>query len=191
MFSLTATMPANTTQQEFHLMLQNLLIERFRIRLHHEMRTFRSYDLVVAPGGPKLRKSADPEGVDAVVDKVPRMDSDGFPILPPGRGMVRVRGEDGTYATFRNYSITELIQVLIVPEVTRERGVPAPVEDRTGLTGRYDFRLRFSSPEVGAVSSQPSLFRAVEQLGLRLVGGRQSQVDMIVIDHAEKSPIQN
>jgi uncharacterized protein (TIGR03435 family) len=197
MFSLTATMPPTTTRQDFHLMLQNLLIERFRIQLHHEMRVFRSYDLVVAPGGPKLRKSTDAVGLEAVINSVPKMDSEGYPILPPGHGMVMIPREGGTYAAFRNYSIAELTQVIIAPEVSRRRGIMTPVDDRTGLTGRYDFRLRFDSQdaapgaEADSLPALPSIFKAVGQLGLRLVGGKQSQVDMIVIDHAEKTPVQN
>jgi uncharacterized protein (TIGR03435 family) len=76
------------------------------------------------------------------------------------------------------------------------------VEDKTGLTGRYDFRLRFASeagvvavpgrravPEADGVSSLPTIIKAVEQLGLRLVAGKPSQLDVIVIDRAEKTPI--
>ncbi len=51
-YNITATMRAETTKQQFQLMLQNLLVERFQIKLHHETRTFTGYELVVAPGGP-------------------------------------------------------------------------------------------------------------------------------------------
>ncbi len=185
-------------------MLQNLLIERFRIRLHHETRMFRSYDLVVAPGGPKLKKSADPEGVDAVIEK-PKIDSEGFAILPPGHGHVSVVREGGVYVAFRNYSIEELVRTVLMPEAAGARGTGVPIEDKTGLIGRYDFRLRYrpqasltagparaaEMAETEAPSGLPDIFKAVEQLGLRLVGGKQSPVDLIVIDHAEKMPAAN
>ena len=60
MYDITATMPSETTRQEFQLMLQNLLVERFQIRFHHETRTYPGYELVVAPGGTKLKESVNP-----------------------------------------------------------------------------------------------------------------------------------
>ncbi len=63
-FTITATMPPDTTKAQFQLMLQNLLAERFHLALHHETRNFPGYDLVVAPGGLKLKPWApDPNGI--------------------------------------------------------------------------------------------------------------------------------
>ena len=39
-------------------MVQALLIERFHLQLHHEIRTLEAYDLIVARGGPKLEPGA-------------------------------------------------------------------------------------------------------------------------------------
>ena len=57
-------------------MLQNFLIDRFRLKIHHELRILPHYELTVARGGPKLKRhSADafrssespvPEGVIGV-----------------------------------------------------------------------------------------------------------------------------
>ncbi|HEY6346808.1 MAG TPA: TIGR03435 family protein [Bryobacteraceae bacterium] len=41
-FTVTATMPPETTKEEFQEMLRNLLVERFHLVFHHEMRTFRA-----------------------------------------------------------------------------------------------------------------------------------------------------
>jgi uncharacterized protein (TIGR03435 family) len=60
-YDLTATMPAGTKPETFRLMFQNLLIERFKIQLHHETRVFPGYELVVAKGGPKLKPAVDPD----------------------------------------------------------------------------------------------------------------------------------
>jgi uncharacterized protein (TIGR03435 family) len=75
------------------------------------------------------------------------------------------------------------------------------VEDRTGLTGKYDFSLEFrpeagqmpvpnggrdSQPAVADDNTSPSLFTALEeQLGLRLESAKGS-TEYVVIDHAEK-----
>lgn len=60
-----------------------------------------------------------------------------------------------------------------------------PVLDKTGLTGHYDFVLRYNmneSPE----SSGPSLFTAIqEQLGLKLEA-KKGPVPILVIDHIER-----
>jgi uncharacterized protein (TIGR03435 family) len=73
------------------------------------------------------------------------------------------------------------------------------VRDKTGLTGRYDFKLTYTpeptqhvpgaSPPEGAPpldSNAPSIFTALqEQLGLKLESTR-GPVAVLVIDNAEK-----
>jgi uncharacterized protein (TIGR03435 family) len=56
--------------------------------------------------------------------------------------------------------------------------VGAPVVDRTGLAGRYNFTLRYAP----RTALNPAL---QEQLGLRLEP-MKTKIDVIVIDHAEK-----
>jgi uncharacterized protein (TIGR03435 family) len=64
-----------------------------------------------------------------------------------------------------------------------------PVVDRTGLKGKYDFKLQFSpraAPEAAPDPSRPSIFTALrEQLGLRLEPIK-APVDSIAIVHVEK-----
>jgi uncharacterized protein (TIGR03435 family) len=67
-----------------------------------------------------------------------------------------------------------------------------PVIDETGLTGYYQFDLKYAD-ERQAVENQvgPSVFTAVqEQLGLKLES-KKSPVGVLVIDHAEKVPLEN
>jgi uncharacterized protein (TIGR03435 family) len=67
------------------------------------------------------------------------------------------------------------------------------VVDQTGLTGAYDFTLKWRSEQSVAASDNqedgadaPSLFTALqEQLGLRLVPSK-APVEVIVIDHIER-----
>ena len=68
--------------------------------------------------------------------------------------------------------------------------VDRDVVDRTGLTEKYDFELKYTSARVGgAIPSgdmPPSLFTALqEQLGLKLEGTR-APVEFVMIDRAEK-----
>jgi uncharacterized protein (TIGR03435 family) len=74
--------------------------------------------------------------------------------------------------------------------------VDRPINDETGLTGVYEFELRFAADEVrvrepeeraaAPDASSTSLFQAIqEQLGLKLES-RKGPVETIVIDHAER-----
>lgn len=107
-FALEATMPPETTKPQFRLMLQNLLIERFQLRVHHETRTYPGYELIVAPGGPKLKSTADPDAPDPPSGPTGERDKDGFLILPPGHssGITMV---DGVHESFHSFTMTELV----------------------------------------------------------------------------------
>jgi uncharacterized protein (TIGR03435 family) len=64
-YDIVATMPADTPDPQVLLMLQNLLQERFQIKLHREQKETAVYALVVDKGGPKLQESVEgtPPGV--------------------------------------------------------------------------------------------------------------------------------
>lgn len=68
--------------------------------------------------------------------------------------------------------------------------VNRPVIDETSIKGNYNFTLDFAQ-EGDTNSSSPSIFTALkEQLGLRLERG-QIPVEMLVIDHLDKTPTEN
>ena len=217
-YMIAATMPPQTTRQQFQLMLQNLLIERFQIKLHHETRMFPGYDLVIAPGGPKLKASAPPSDSDADADLAlaptrTKLDADGFLVLPPGHGQ-GIRVGDGVRAKFQNYTIGEFAGYYLENFILQSTGAGiSHVEDKTGLAGEYDFTLKFDAREsvvagsraradtrtgeassVGSESGPsglPNLFKALEkQLGLRLVKVKAFPLDTIVIDHVERVPVE-
>lgn len=54
-FDVTAKVPAGTSKEQFRMMIQKLLAERFKLKLHHDTKDLPVYDLVVAKGGPKLK----------------------------------------------------------------------------------------------------------------------------------------
>lgn len=71
-----------------------------------------------------------------------------------------------------------------------QRPAGRPVADATGLEGGYDIKLSFSS-EVPTDSSLPSIFTALkETLGLKLEP-RKIPVQVLVIDHADRTPTEN
>lgn len=87
--------------------------------------------------------------------------------------------------------------------VLRRRSKPSPpgarVIDKTGLTGRYDLELYVAVDHSNAgvmhcgdvLPDAPPLAEAVEkQLGLKLEK-TQMMVDVIVVDHLDRTPVEN
>ena len=70
-----------------------------------------------------------------------------------------------------------------------ESVVDKPVADQTGLTGRWDFLLKWrpeTAPDTDDPNALPGLFTAIqEQIGLKLEAAK-APVDVIVIDHVER-----
>jgi uncharacterized protein (TIGR03435 family) len=73
---------------------------------------------------------------------------------------------------------------------TLVRLVGRPVVDQTGLTGRYDFDLEYLRDESTASEFGVSLFTSLQRVGLRLEA-RKLPLDAIVVDSAEKTPVEN
>jgi uncharacterized protein (TIGR03435 family) len=159
-FTMTATMPADTSKERFQEMLQNLLIERFQVKLHHETRNFPGYELVVAEGGPKLRATAQEPNAEASDDISFRgFDADRFPILPPGPGVRSVTGKGEERARFQAQSMADLALQLgeyLRGSTNPDAKTPFPrVADKTGLTGKYDFTLGFDCPWCQGLAGLP------------------------------------
>jgi uncharacterized protein (TIGR03435 family) len=197
-YDINAKVPPGTSVQQFKMMLQALMAERFGLRVHREARESPVYNLVLAKEGPKLREA--PEGLKPL-GGAPlgglSLDRDGFPQLPLGTaGLVGAPEAGWARLTARGQPISALVQVLS----TR---LGQPVVDKTGLTGQYDFNLEFSTegltplfpgrpPAPAGADSEggPSLFGAVQKLGLRLERGR-APLEMLIIDHLDRVPTEN
>lgn len=193
-YDVRAPIPAGATQAQLRVMLQNLLIARFGLKYHLEKREMPVYTLVVGKDGPKLKvsppESASPAGGEPAA-----------PAFPPKRTMgpygVSVpslsRGQKSS-STGRNgvksFSAGAGTMDQLAEDLSNELG--RPVTDATGLTGEYDYTLTFlRESATESDSDAPTLLTAVqEQLGLKLEKGRGS-VDVIFIDHVEKSPTAN
>jgi uncharacterized protein (TIGR03435 family) len=68
-----------------------------------------------------------------------------------------------------------------------------PVQDLTGLTGTYKIKLHWlpdgpAPPNSDELASSP--FVAVQELGLRLEV-HKTPVELLIVDHAERTPIDN
>ncbi len=181
-------------------MILPLLIERFNLKYHHEMRELPSYVLVVAKGGPKMKAS---EIQDPPSSLQPPDRSDpkvgGAVKNPPQNRMMRLMGPGHVEAEGSNM---QGLARLLSTQLGRT------VVNQTGLTGNYDYTLNWTpdnapppmpggGPEGGPPRNDnagdaagPSVFTAVqEQLGLKLESTK-GMVDVIVIDHID-SPSEN
>ena len=183
LFDITAKIPPGTTREQYRLMLQNLLAERFKLAVHRDRKDAQVFDLVVAKGGPKLKESAeDPSAAD-----------DGSLQPPPPAPRPPV-GYNGPVTLQLNQCPMERF-------VDRLSGlVGQSVGNATGLNGKYDIRLLYSlaglqagsgSETPSATSAPPTIFDALqEQLGLKLVQ-KKGSTELLVIDHIEKVPTGN
>jgi len=87
----------NATKEQSLLMLQNLLVDRFNLTLHHVMKEFPVYRLVIGKGGSKLKETVLPDAKPPKpgMPETP-LNKDGFPQLPPGfGGTIGHLGENG------------------------------------------------------------------------------------------------
>ena len=146
-------------------LLRTLLAERFHLQVHTTERVVSGFELVVAKGGPKLKKTSATNINDAQAVRA----GQGSPNFI-ARGMVQCTAEN----------THEIAAVLGLP-------AGAPVVDRTGLQGNYDVSLHFA-PEDDKDSDLPDFFAAVEeQLGLKLDPARVP-TKFLVVDSMNSEP---
>jgi uncharacterized protein (TIGR03435 family) len=190
-FDVLAKIPQATTKEQFAVMMQNLLAERFGLKLHHETKEFRAWNLVVGKGGAKLTPAA--EGATAVSGGAGQ-DAEGFPILNH-RGMITAYSTRSDGASIARMVAKDEPVSILLGQLEHELG--GLVIDRTGLTGRYDFRVQYtpfvrqiSAASANAELETPGLLSALRQIGLTVTETKAPQ-DVLVVDHVERTPTEN
>jgi len=142
-------------------MLQDLLADRFQLKLHHETRTVSGYELTVAKGGVKATPSE--PGTDSATDtskRGGRMDAKACSMSRLALKLADILGAPVSDLTNTNGKFDFAL-----------RWVPDDLQARPGAS---------SDTPAG-----PTLFTALqEQLGLKLEA-RKVPVDVLVIDHAD------
>ena len=171
-YEIIAKVPDNAKKEQVPLMLQALLEERFKLQVHRESRETQAYVLGIGKGGSKLVASAASGG------------------RAPGCARVIVGGDQiGAAADCYAVTTAQLARQLasLAPAYFRE----GPVVDRTGLTGTYDLHLEWMlQAQLDAGLSGPTMFAAVEKLGLTLDKKRET-AEMLIVDHCEQTPTEN
>jgi uncharacterized protein (TIGR03435 family) len=155
--------------EQLVLMLRSLLADRFDLKQHSETRNMRAFELVTDKAGPKIQ---------------------------PTRGSEPPRAGARSHFHGDMRQLTDLIAIqLNLPAPTdpsrpaMAAGPPAPVLDKTGLSGIYDFNVDVR-PEVGADGFTIWQRMLQDELGLKL-NNRREEVPVVVVDNAARVPAGN
>jgi uncharacterized protein (TIGR03435 family) len=166
-YYVEAKAEGRATLEQFHQMLQGLLTDRVKLKLHRETRDMAGLALVVAKNGPKLRQAAADEDPLFIVR----------PFQPPVSQM-----------TAHHISMAVLAKQLTDMSMGADRG---PTVDKTGLPGFYDFQVTWQMEgRIGTEMAErvgPTLPVAFEeQLGIRVESQKHVPVELVILDHIEK-----
>ena len=143
-------------------MMRSVLADSFHMKAHMEQREIPVYDIVIAKGGPKLTQ--------ATADDAAK-----------GHLWMRAPGDLEAVA-----ALVQSLPIMLNTDAGRA------IVDKTGLTGRYDFTLKYIPASKSATdeSGGPSIFTAIQgQLGLKLQPSK-ALMNVLVIDSVEQ-PITN
>jgi len=168
---------AKLTDNEVRLEKRNairvLLTERLGLKTHTETRNSSIYNLVLAKGGPKLQAVPVPQRAEGEA-----------PAPPPPANVQAHGSRHGLEFVGSNAPMRAIAGAL-------SSMVEAPVVDKTGLMGVYNYTLQFGRDwSANDPDGWPSIFTAVqEQIGLKLEAEHEN-VPNLVVDHITK-PTEN
>jgi uncharacterized protein (TIGR03435 family) len=166
-FDIVAKSPQGIPDSALEPMLQTLLKDRFKLRVHHTVRKMPVYFLEIGKAGVKM------------------------PLYP-----ARDRGPDRPGEQYRGAAMMRGTGTPSQLAERMSNILNRPVLVGTNLTDRYNYFLVFAplSPQVGDHEpelAQPDIFAAVqEQLGLKLRPARD-KIEVVVVDHIEPIPTDN
>jgi uncharacterized protein (TIGR03435 family) len=177
-------------------MLQALLKDRFKMKVHYEDQLVTAYTLVAAK--PKLKKADPASRIGCKTGNAPNAVAAG-PLPLPAR-----------LVTCQNITMAQFVDQL--QTLAGSTYIRYPVLDATGIEGAWDFSFTFSpinpaqiagargAPPTGGAPAEigaadpvggVTLFDAVEkQLGLKLEAQKRTY-PVFVIDHIDEKPTEN
>jgi uncharacterized protein (TIGR03435 family) len=207
-YDITAKIPHGVSMQRVPDMMQTLLEQRFQMKMHRDKRSFPVYALVVAKSGLKMRPlPPDPDDAADASKNTPDVAVGG------GRGGLSVNfGHGSSISLGGNQIVGKKVSMPSLADWL-SRFEDRPVVDMSEVKGKYDLALQFTPDDYRAMliraasaggvnimaleasrpqddSSTAGLQAALQTLGLR-VEPRKSLIDILIVDHAEKTPTAN
>ncbi|HVW09363.1 MAG TPA: TIGR03435 family protein [Bryobacteraceae bacterium] len=143
------------TRENLPALLLPLLTSRFGLQFHRDTRQASEYDLEVAKDGFKLQ---------------------------PDTGDAKSRMSENSNGASSMMSATKLPLNALAAALARY--LERPVVDKTGIAGDYNFHLKWSSDQA-LDPVNPSIFAALQEIGLRLVSTK-GPVEVISVDRVEE-----
>jgi uncharacterized protein (TIGR03435 family) len=212
-FDITAKIPAGDAAKNVPKMFQALLEDRFQMKMHRESKELPAYALVIGKSGPKIQESPADSSHDGGTHQDGGTQRREVNVAVSGRqGGATVNYGNGSYFTFADDRFEgRKLSAALMSDVLA-RFTDRPIVDMTNLKGVYDFVVDFSPEDFRAMgiraaiaagvaippqvlqqvesASGDSLLNAVEKLGLKLES-RKAPIEVLVIDHSEKTPTDN
>jgi uncharacterized protein (TIGR03435 family) len=197
-YEISAKIPPGVTREQFYLMIQNLLAERFGMVAHKAMREMAVYEFVATKDGPRVTPVEKPPASDSGAPPPNRLnigalpkDKDGWPILPADAvGMFTASVRPYGRYMFRAQPMSVMWEFL-------RMAFDRPLVDRTGLTGLYNFDLTVKQGSSGDTPAERSANQMLmlaagleSSLGLTKVSAKRP-VEVIVIERINKKPTEN
>jgi len=206
-FDISAKLPEGATREQIPEMLQNLLVDRFKIKMHRETKPLPVYGLIVAKGGLKIKEVPPDPNAPPASDKAPiGMEVQG------GRQGVSIKLPQGaTFSIGQNRLEAKNLSLKYFADVL-SRFMDRPVVDMTGTKGNFDLTLELAPEDFRAMTirsaiaagvqlppeamrlldnaSDSSLYSALQSLGLKLEP-RKAPIEAVVIDSIDKTPTAN
>jgi uncharacterized protein (TIGR03435 family) len=173
-FDVLAEAPRTTTQAALSTMLQNLLADRFKLVVHKDTKPMPAFVLTAGKGKPKMKQAS---GAETGCKDVPQN---------PASGTV-------PYQMISCHSMTMEMLAGLLRQIGFGTYFPDPVVDKTGLTGEWDFDLKWTARNrlAQAGSDGITLFDAVEkQLGLKLEP-QKAPLPVLIVDSVNEKPTPN
>lgn len=173
-YDIVAKPPNGVPAEQVPAMLQALLAERFRMRVHWDTREESGYALVVGKSNLNLTKSA-------VV-----------PGETPNRHESISPSDSGTRLVFKEVTLEDLAKSLTFL-------LGRPVTNRARVEGVFDIALECSSDSLPGLRQMtppedsppaPSIITAIRRLGLDLTSGKVP-VKRLTVDSAQAVPTEN
>jgi uncharacterized protein (TIGR03435 family) len=169
-------------REQTKAMLQSLLEDRFQLKVRRETRDLPIYNLVPSKGGPKLSQDqGPPDPRQAFIIFA----SSGDQLTPLPRGAMRmITGPSSSTLTGTAISVSKVVSLL-------QSKAGRIILDKTGFTGLIDVNIEFSpdlrppSTDAPDDPSSPSLFTAIQGLGLKLESAK-APLEVLVIDSVQK-----